>query len=261
MKSLLKKLNQRNVSFNPLYRELTGSLAGGILLSQLMYWFTKKDKIFKVDKEIMKETSLTVNELRSAKKLLKKLDFIRVTKEGIPAKTYYEIDWVVFENSLNRDSENHEASLVKSTTTVSLNSLNCDSENHETIYSTTKLHTESTTESTTENTPESVRKNTPTTPFDIITFYRENISNLQDKIKEQKSYNILALKSDELEQILRGVKNYSLTLKAKETEKRYIKSLQNFLEDKTYLDYQKDVQPANEWTNYGKDYDYEKEWK
>lgn len=138
MKETLKLLNQRPIAYYPVYRDVTGSTTAGILLSQLMYWFSKKDKIHKLDADILTETLLTENELRSAKNKIKKTDFITVTREGIPAKTYYEIDW-----------EKYQTCLVELTYTVSLNSLNCTSENNEPII--VKSLTETTTETTTEN--------------------------------------------------------------------------------------------------------------
>ena len=93
MKDILKKLNEKPIAYYPIYRKITGSTTGGILLSQLMYWFSKKDKIFKTDADIMEETYLTKKELETAKNLIKKLDFITVSREGLPAKTYYEIHW------------------------------------------------------------------------------------------------------------------------------------------------------------------------
>ena len=93
MKDILKKLNEKPIAYYPIYRKITGSTTGGILLSQLMYWFSKKDKIFKTDADIMEETYLTKKELETAKNLIKKLDFITVSREGLLAKTYYEIHW------------------------------------------------------------------------------------------------------------------------------------------------------------------------
>lgn len=98
--SILKLLNQRPIAYYPIYREITGSTTAGILLSQLICWFSKKDKFYKTDKEIIEETMLTKKELEAAKKKIKKLSFIKVTREGIPAKTYYKIDWDEFKNEL-----------------------------------------------------------------------------------------------------------------------------------------------------------------
>ena len=100
MSTLLKQLHQRPIAYYPIYRNITGSTTGAILLSQLMYWFFKKDKFFKTNEDIMKETMLTDRELRTAKKIIKELPFIIVTKEQIPAKTFYKIDWEIYEMHL-----------------------------------------------------------------------------------------------------------------------------------------------------------------
>ena len=101
MKTTLKLLNQRPIAYYPIYRQVTGSTTAGILLSQLMYWFSKKDKFYKTDEDIKNETLLTEKELKTAKNKVKKLSFIKVTREGIPAKTYYEINWGEYEKVLN----------------------------------------------------------------------------------------------------------------------------------------------------------------
>ena len=101
MKNVLKILNQKPIAYYPVYRQITGSTTAGILLSQLMYWFSKKDKFYKTDTEIREETFLTEKELKNAKSKLKKLSFITISREGIPAKTYYQIDWKELEKALN----------------------------------------------------------------------------------------------------------------------------------------------------------------
>ena len=141
MRAILIALNQRPIAYYPIYRQLTGSTTAGILLSQLMYWFSKGDKFYKTDADIRSETLLTVDELKGAKKRIKKLSFIKITREGIPAKTYYEIDWVLYQDELNKiltqtsESNSHDIVSGNSTTrccnshdTVSGNSTNCDRE-------------------------------------------------------------------------------------------------------------------------------------
>jgi len=98
--SILKSLNQRPIAYYPIYREITGSTTAGILLSQLMYWFSKKDKFHKTDIDIMSETLLTKKELETAKKKIKSIDFITITREGLPSKTFYEINWTQYEITL-----------------------------------------------------------------------------------------------------------------------------------------------------------------
>lgn len=142
MKDILKKLNQKPIAYYPIYRQITGSTTGGILLSQLMYWFSKKDKIFKTDNEIMEETFLTKKELENAKKLIKNLDFITVSREGLPAITYYEINW---ENMYSSFHQKGKVDTPKKGNTTT--------QNGETLLPETGKHsiyTENTTENTTE---------------------------------------------------------------------------------------------------------------
>lgn len=147
LKSAFLSINQRPISYYPIYTKITGSVTGGVLLSQLLYWYAAVNgrKFYKRDAEIKKETYLTTNELRSAKKKLKALQFIFVTREGVPAKTYYDFDIELLFETIVSFSEIHDSSLVKSTKQDSLNPTNSSSEINETI-------TENTQETTTENT-------------------------------------------------------------------------------------------------------------
>ena len=95
-----KKLNERPISFKPLYVDLTGSVTAGLYLSQLMYWFSKKDKFYKTDVDLATETRLTPKELVAAKKKIKLLPFLEITREGIPSRTNYKIDWDLYEKAL-----------------------------------------------------------------------------------------------------------------------------------------------------------------
>jgi len=97
----LRMLNERPIAYYPIYRKITGSTTAGLLLSQLMYWFSKKDKFFKTDEDIRNETLLTEKELKTAKQKIKKIAFIKVTREGLPAKTYYSIDWDLYAEFMN----------------------------------------------------------------------------------------------------------------------------------------------------------------
>jgi len=116
MKEFLRLLNQKPIAYYPIYRKITGSTTAGILLSQLMYWFSKKDKIYKTDKEIMEETFLSEKELRNAKSKIKNLSFIDVTREGVPAKTYYKINWEEYEKVLRKAYEGRNLNSQKGET-------------------------------------------------------------------------------------------------------------------------------------------------
>ncbi|AQW81384.1 hypothetical protein CPIN17260_1095 [Campylobacter pinnipediorum subsp. pinnipediorum] len=172
MKEIIKQLSERPIAYYPAYARLAGSITAGLLLSQLMYWFTKQDKIFKTDAEIMAETMLSKDELRSAKSKLKNLDFLTISREGIPAKTFYEIDWDLLENALNFDKKvvkNNETRQVKTPKQDVVNSQDKIREFPETgLGKFTKqdelnsqisyYNAENTTENTTENKKEKIKK-------------------------------------------------------------------------------------------------------
>jgi len=95
--NILRILNQKPIAYYPLYAQMTNSTLAGIVLSQLMYWFSKKDKFYKTNEDIITETGLTPDELKSAKNKIKQhIDFITIAIEGLPAKTYYQIDWDLY---------------------------------------------------------------------------------------------------------------------------------------------------------------------
>jgi hypothetical protein len=104
---VMQELNQRPIAYYPIYKDVMGTAAGAVFLSQLMYWFgaSKKNKIYKVDAEIREETGLSEYELKTAKSKLKSLGFISVTLSGLPAKTYYKIDWDEYQTSLAETSK------------------------------------------------------------------------------------------------------------------------------------------------------------
>lgn len=219
MKDILKRLNQKPIAYYPVYRQITGSTTGGILLSQLMYWFSKKDKIFKTDSEIMEETYLTKKELENAKKLIKELDFITVSREGLPAKTYYEIDWEKMLTSFHQrgKQENPKGGIATP-------------QKVETVLPETGKHSIY-TENTTENTQREI------TPSSIILFYKENISSKNQDIQEPSSFNQIALRKDDFEKMYVGLENYAKHLK---TTGKKPEQLFFFIRNRIYLDYQEE---------------------
>ena len=92
LRAVAKELHQRPIAFYPAYAKLSGSLAGGVLLSQIMYWWQGNGKFYKSDAELREECALTEREFKRAKAAVKNLPFVTVTLEGVPATTYYEID-------------------------------------------------------------------------------------------------------------------------------------------------------------------------
>jgi len=84
--------------------KLTKSIKTTIVLSYLLDEFIKLDslKINVPDENIMIMTTLTSSELRAVKKKIKNYSFMKVTREGIPASTFYEIDLDLYEAEMNK---------------------------------------------------------------------------------------------------------------------------------------------------------------
>lgn len=94
IQSVMKALHQKPIGYYPLYADIMASAAGGIVLSQLLYWHAAVDgkKFFKTDDEIRKETRVSERELKEAKRALKRMSFIKIKVEGLPARTFYEFN-------------------------------------------------------------------------------------------------------------------------------------------------------------------------
>jgi len=146
--NIMQAFAQRPIAFYPAFSKIAGSLAAGVLLSQLFYWYgaVKYCKFYKTDDEIMQETTLTAAELKSAKALLKTSGFIKITREGLPCKTFYDFDIEKLEQALIDFSQ---TSLVKSAKLDRRNSPNSFGEINQTaLVKSAKHYTENTTENT-----------------------------------------------------------------------------------------------------------------
>ena len=92
--SALKALHHRPIAYYPCYADMMGSVSGGVILSQLMYWYAAHDgqPFMLTDRTLQAETHVTLRELREAKVRLKRLPFLTIARKGIPATTWYEAD-------------------------------------------------------------------------------------------------------------------------------------------------------------------------
>ena len=91
--TIFDQLIDRPIAFHPCLVKISGGLASGVLLSQLLYWSrAMRDKEFyKTGKELMDETGLTEMEMRGAKSRLKQKGFITTRLKRHPATTHYKI--------------------------------------------------------------------------------------------------------------------------------------------------------------------------
>lgn len=98
----ISSLLDKPIAFHRCYATLAGSAAGGLFLSQLVYWdgvIRKKKKyqdrdgwFFKSQEEWAEETMLTRREQETARKTLKKLDILEESRKGQPARLWFRLN-------------------------------------------------------------------------------------------------------------------------------------------------------------------------
>ena len=185
--AIIQAYNDKPIVIYPVYVRLTGDYASAAALSQVLYWHkTMKRKFYKTDVDFMQELFLTSNQFKRVKSVLKSLDFIIITREQIPAKTFYDVDYdklavaiAAFDGSsgsdfgfgscVSSDYKNYQSTLQGDT----LSSL---VENHQSIPTDAPLSSlvenhQSNTENTTENT-----QNNNVVVFDGCLKLPENLS-------------------------------------------------------------------------------------
>jgi len=185
----------------------------------------------------------------------------RKRENGSDTSTIYKI------NSLDFDSESFKKEYQKSRNYTSTSS-QCEhpktTENDKIVN--TQSHNVNTQNANCEHLEPSILNHHSINPqlkkggikvFDIISFYKNNISNLESKIKEIKATSSLALIPDSFDEVMLGLANYAKDL-PKDAFK--IKNLHNFIQDRTYKDYQTATsinKPTNTFAIKGKVYEEE----
>ncbi len=91
---LFNALNEKIIAYNSIYSKITGSITAGVLLSQILYWYKKMNnkEFYKTDASFCEELGMGLYELKGAKKKLVELEIITITRKGVPAKSYYEVN-------------------------------------------------------------------------------------------------------------------------------------------------------------------------
>lgn len=94
---ILSLVGTKPIAFYVAFAKLAGSAAGGVWLSQLVYWSDKGKNgegwIYKSQKEWTNETLVTRSEQESARSALKKLGILEEMKKGIPCSLFYRINF------------------------------------------------------------------------------------------------------------------------------------------------------------------------
>lgn len=85
---------QRPIGYFRVYTQISGSVNGGVALSQLIYWAVVSEwrEFYKTNKELRDETGLTRTEFENVKLKLKSLPFMEIETKGLPNKTYYTVN-------------------------------------------------------------------------------------------------------------------------------------------------------------------------
>jgi hypothetical protein len=91
---ILEALGQKPIAFNPLLAQIGGSVAAGLLLSQLLYWHGKgyRGLLYKTIPQLRAETGLTRSEQNRGIKAWKNLGVLEVDLHGLPRKRYFSIN-------------------------------------------------------------------------------------------------------------------------------------------------------------------------
>ena len=139
-KDLLKKMNERPVAYQPIYAKITGSVTAGILLSQILYWWSamEEEEFYKTDESWCKELSFGLKELKGAKEKIKKTGIVEIERKGNPAKTHYLVNEEMLINLITSCAKRDELVVPKGHNKL------CQKV-------TTILYTENTTDTKTEN--------------------------------------------------------------------------------------------------------------
>ena len=89
-------LSDRPLAFHPQLARVLGGINEALLFQQLAYWSDKgsdPEWIYKTQKDIQDEITLTRTQQENARKKLRTLGVIEEDKRGVPAKLYFRVIW------------------------------------------------------------------------------------------------------------------------------------------------------------------------
>ena len=94
IKNILLALNDKPIVIYSAYLRITNDYTTAAALAQVLYWHkTMGRKFYKTDADFCNELSLTPKQFVRVKNNLKSLDFLIITREQNPAKTFYHVDY------------------------------------------------------------------------------------------------------------------------------------------------------------------------
>lgn len=154
---MISALLDRPIAFQPVFVDLTGSVAAALLLSQAVYWQQRAARPggwwWKTRAEWQHETRLTRHEQEAARRLLRRHKFWAESRRGVPARTFFRVDLDLLLEALSQISlenpqfaENRQTRLPDSGKQECRKVANQLAENRPTnTYTTTQITTETTT--------------------------------------------------------------------------------------------------------------------
>ena len=100
------------IAYRPEMSEIAGSIKAGLLLSQLIYWQSVKGEgvaFYKSQRELQKETGLSIAEHSTAKNQLKSKKIITVKVYGLPPTTHYTVNIELVIKLLRKKTQDNSA--------------------------------------------------------------------------------------------------------------------------------------------------------
>lgn len=89
-------LSDRPIAFHPHMARVLGGINEALLFQQLAYWSDKgadPEWIYKTQKDIELETTLTRTQQENARARLRNLGVISEERRGLPAKLFFKVNW------------------------------------------------------------------------------------------------------------------------------------------------------------------------
>ena len=136
------------IAYYVTFAKIAGSVAAGVMLSQLVYWTGKGNNpdgwIWKTAAEMEEETGLTRREQETARRRLRERGFVEERLAGVPATLHYRVNLDAVMEAAAQIGEKRQPSLAESANPVSTKAPNWIGEKRQT-------NPKNTTENTTEN--------------------------------------------------------------------------------------------------------------
>jgi hypothetical protein len=100
-RTLLQAFSDAPIVIHRVHLTLTGDYATAAALAQILYWHKKMQrKFYKTDADFMSELLLTPDKWRLVKTKLKALPFLLFTREGVPCRTFIDVDYDLLTSSI-----------------------------------------------------------------------------------------------------------------------------------------------------------------